>query len=677
MLLRAAPVLLALCLASACATRPSGAPELSNTSLLGNDALYSPSHREGFSMLVYTEDPLEPANRVSLRLTKGTLDFVVQPLALGYRAVVPEPAREAIDRASYNLTYPGRLVSLLLQGRLRDGAEETARFLVNTTLGFAGLLDPAEPLGLDTHAEDVGQAFGSWGIGPGPYLFLPLLGPSNARDLVGRLFDTALDPASYLLGATLGLAFNTFSLRVDDYRDLSASEADWYVPIRTFWAIRREAEVEDYTIPASAFAASDPEPSLGLLKLAVADPGFPRRARERCVTLAGNGEKLRYSLWLQPEPAPLVFLLPGIGAHRRGTAAVAMAELAFSRGFSVVALSSVFQAEVQLTALRSPYPGYSPHDAADLGAALAAIQAQLDASHPGRVTHTSLLGLSLGALEALHVAAQSAPAGEAEGPSAAGLPLARIVAVNPPVDLRRAAQRFDDFFDAPLRWPAHERDRRVLELGKKALVLATKDLEDPRLPFDRIESQFLIGLNGRDTIHNAMLAIRRRTGRELSLQPTVDPQRGPLLAEVNHSSFSAYVEHLVLPRLLAGEPDATSPDALLARSGLREIGPALARDARVRVLTNQDDFLLAPDDLAWLRDTLGERVRVFPAGGHLGNLWMPEVQDAIIDALGPTPPASSTERPQEAPARGTLLARRRAPRLVATGVPHDVEPGRR
>jgi pimeloyl-ACP methyl ester carboxylesterase len=319
-----------------------------------------------------------------------------------------------------------------------------------------------------------------------------------------------------------------------------------------------------------------------------------------------------------------------------------MAEVAWRHGFSVVALSSVFQPEVQLTALRSPYPGYSPHDAADLRAALEAIHAQLAASRPGHITRTSLLGLSLGALEALHLAAQSAAADGAAGPDATGFRLERIVAVNPPVDLGRAAQRFDDFFDAPLRWPAHERDRRVLELGKKALALASAQLEDPRLPFDRIESQFLIGLNGRDSVHNAMVAIHRRTGRGLSLQPLVDPQRGPLLAEVNQSSFSAYVEHLVLPRLLASGPDATSSATLLARSGLREIGPALARDARVRVFTSQDDFLLGGDDLAWLQDTLGARVEVFPAGGHLGNLWRPEVQQAIVDALDAPGPARTS-----------------------------------
>ncbi len=622
--MKAALLALAL-LASACATTAPSEPELSNTAVLGNDALYAPSYGEGFSMLVYTHDPLERANRFSLRLTKAALDWVVAPVALGYRTVVPKPARAAVGRFSYNLMYPDRIVSLLLQGRAKDGAEETGRFLMNSTLGLLGLFDPAEHAGLDTFPEDVGQAFGRWGIPAGPYLFLPMLGPSNARDAVGRVFDTALDPSTYFTGATFALGFNSFSLRVDDYRDLSAVEADWYVPVRTYWAIRRESEVENYTIPASAFETSDPEPSLGLLKFSPKDPSFGRRAKERKLALAHRGGAvLRYSLWLQREPAPLLFLLPGIGSHRRASTSVALAELAFARGWSVVALSSVFQPEVQLTALRAPYPGYAPHDAADLRNALEAIRAYLEAWRPGRVQAVSLLGVSLGASHALHIAAR--PEGS--------LHFERIVAVNPPVDFLRAASRFDEFFDAPLRWPADERDRRVLEIGKKALALFSGEVSDPRLPFDRIESEFLIGLNGRDAVHNAMVAIRHATGRGLRLEPELDPERGWLLDAVNHSSFDAYVRHLVVPHFLATEGAATTVNSLLEGSGLRGIGAALAADPRVSVLTNADDFLLVPEDVLWLRTTLGERATVFPVGGHLGNLWVPEVQEAIFAALG-------------------------------------------
>jgi pimeloyl-ACP methyl ester carboxylesterase len=282
---------------------------------------------------------------------------------------------------------------------------------------------------------------------------------------------------------------------------------------------------------------------------------------------------------------------------------------------------------VQLTVLRAPFPGYAPQDAEDLRAALAAILSDLEEWRPGRVQSVSLLGLSLGGAHALHIASQPEPAD--------GLRFERIVAVNPPVDFLRAASRFDDFFDAPLRWPADERDGRVLELGKKVLTLLDGEVSDPRLPFDRTESEFLIGLNGRDSVRNAMVGIEQATGRGVQMGPELDPARGWLLAEMNHSSFEIYVRHLVVPHFLETDrAGAADVESLLEASGLRGLAAALSSDARVRVFTNQDDFLLSAEDVAWLRETLGERASVFPQGGHLGNLWVPEVQEAILDALG-------------------------------------------
>jgi pimeloyl-ACP methyl ester carboxylesterase len=141
-----------------------------------------------------------------------------------------------------------------------------------------------------------------------------------------------------------------------------------------------------------------------------------------------------------------------------------------------------------------------------------------------------------------------------------------------------------------------------------------------------------------------MVAIARATGRGLRLEPELDPARGWLLEEVNHSSFDGYVRHLVLPHFLEAGQAAASVESLLEASGLRGLASALAADERVRVVTNADDFLLAPEDVAWLEQTLGARATVFPEGGHLGNLWVPEVQEAILRALA----GSSNEPPRQA-----------------------------
>jgi hypothetical protein len=156
----------------------------------------------------YVDDPIRPANEVSLNVTRPVLDWIVVPVAKGYRLVVPPPVRHSLDRFAYNATFPGRCVSLLLQGELRKSASETGRFLTNTTVGVAGLFDPASQIGIDTYREDVGQAFARWGIGAGAYLFIPLVGPSSARDAVGGAFDLALNPFIWLPIPGVSLFFN-------------------------------------------------------------------------------------------------------------------------------------------------------------------------------------------------------------------------------------------------------------------------------------------------------------------------------------------------------------------------------------------------------------------------------------------------------------------------------------
>ena len=202
----------------------------------------------------------------------------MRPAAIGWRAVFPKPVRTSIDNFAYNLNFPDRFVSLLLQGKVIKAGTETGNFLVNTTAGIVGFFDVAKPLGIPTYKEDVGQAFGKWGIGPGFYFFIPLLGPSSGRDTVGKVFDVALSPATWV--PTYGIPFvvftvNGFSSRINTYDMMTESGMDLYLPIRTLWAVNRDIAVTDYQIPESAWTDADPNPSLGVMLTKLDDPNFP------------------------------------------------------------------------------------------------------------------------------------------------------------------------------------------------------------------------------------------------------------------------------------------------------------------------------------------------------------------------------------------------------------------
>lgn len=141
-------------------------------------------------------DPLEPLNRVTFQVNDFVIMNLVKPLADGYQAVTPDPVEAAASNFFRNLKFPVRLVGNLLQGRVKGALTETGRFAVNSTVGIAGLFTPADSIdGLaPIPSEDIGQALGSWGIGEGPYLILPLFGPSNLRDFGGFIADRAVNP---------------------------------------------------------------------------------------------------------------------------------------------------------------------------------------------------------------------------------------------------------------------------------------------------------------------------------------------------------------------------------------------------------------------------------------------------------------------------------------------------
>lgn len=153
---------------------------------------------EDLEGVVEVSDPIEPVNRVIFKFNDFFLTNVMKPISKGYNAVTTKTIRQGADNFFYNLRYPVRVSGNLLQGRLDGAWTETRRFALNTTAGLGGVLDLAsETEGLEKiPSEDVGQAFASWGVGEGPYLVIPFIGPSNVRDGLGLIGDGAVHPLS-------------------------------------------------------------------------------------------------------------------------------------------------------------------------------------------------------------------------------------------------------------------------------------------------------------------------------------------------------------------------------------------------------------------------------------------------------------------------------------------------
>ena len=202
-------------------------------------------------------DPLEPLNRSIFKVNEAVDFIVIRPISATYRQVVPDPLQEMVTNFLRNLATPVTLLNELLQGDW-EGAEVAAtRFFLNSTVGLAGLIDIA---GYNTpelahRSEDFGQTLGVWGVGDGPYLVLPLLGPTNLRDGVGRIVDTASDPLTYVDDETitwtrLGLtAVDARARSLDALDEIQGSSIDFYAAIRSLYWQNRRSEIFDGAPP--------------------------------------------------------------------------------------------------------------------------------------------------------------------------------------------------------------------------------------------------------------------------------------------------------------------------------------------------------------------------------------------------------------------------------------------
>ncbi len=200
-------------------------------------------------------DPFESFNRSVFAFNDAVDQAVLKPVAKGYEAVVPRPARDMVGNFFGNLADLWTAANQLLQGKPAEAFSDLSRFVVNTTFGFGGIADVASEMGFEKHDEDFGQTLGVWGVPSGPYLVLPLLGPSSFRDAPARGLDMVADPLNEI--GSRGQANNLWLTRLIDGRArlfpaervLEGAALDKYSFTRDAWLQRRRNQVHDGNPP--------------------------------------------------------------------------------------------------------------------------------------------------------------------------------------------------------------------------------------------------------------------------------------------------------------------------------------------------------------------------------------------------------------------------------------------
>lgn len=253
------------------------------------------------SMAQAFADPYEKTNRKLYAFNKKLDHYALLPAAHVYRAVIPAAARHGVSNGLSNLDEPVSFINAVLQGKVKQAFRTFDRFMINSVLGVAGLVDVATNLGRPQEKEDFGQTFAVWGIKSGPYLMLPLLGPSTVRDGVGLAVEFALDPVPYARNAVVHWKFidsvGLFGLKAIDKRSqlidvdadgLLAGSLDEYATVRSAFLQHRQSQVydgnppdEDEAVPDAPLApgatpqSTPPAPSAGDTPVAADSPAAP------------------------------------------------------------------------------------------------------------------------------------------------------------------------------------------------------------------------------------------------------------------------------------------------------------------------------------------------------------------------------------------------------------------
>jgi ABC-type transporter lipoprotein component MlaA len=625
-------------------------------------------------------DPIEPLNRVMWAFNKELMTGVIKPTSRVYRFVVVKPVRTGIGHFGKNLTYPGRLINNLLQGKWSGARDESYRFVCNTTVGVAGFFDVASKWKIPKSDADFGQTFGQWGWKPQCFLMLPIYGPSNERDTLGLAADTAANPLIYIapykfvannpltyLGPYTYLSYvvmyNDLADSVGEYVRFSQAEMDPYSEIQYAWTFARENRVADFQVKGKQDEAS--LETIESVFFTFKDPEFPGHGKTRSVRIPATGRKLKFTFWLQPGKANVVYIVPGLGSHRLAEPSLALAELVYKNGFSAVCVSSPFNSEFMEHASTAAMPAYLPVDGHDLHVALTEIDHRLHALYPDRLGNRALMGYSMGAFESLFVAAteptnpppsdfgvpqsrDQLPVRRSLGKGGPLIKFDRVVAINTPVRMTYGISKLDEFYQAPLDWPVAERTDDIENTFLKVAALSKLSLT-PRssLPFNAIESKFLIGMTFRFMLRDIIFSSQRRNNQGVLQHPIRNFRREPVYQEILQYSYQDYFEKFAIPYYQTRGMASPAAEALEKAGDLRTYDAGLRANPKIRVIVNQNDFLLEPEDLAWLHATFApEQLTVFAQGGHLGNLSNLTVQKAILAALTPMrPPDPKPEEP--------------------------------
>ncbi|HEY7166610.1 MAG TPA: hypothetical protein VIB79_18700 [Candidatus Binatia bacterium] len=389
------------------------------------------------------------------------------------------------------------------------------------------------------------------------------------------------------------------------------------------------AEADSYNYPyhdpylatVTASILNDDGPDARLKSESVRVPALA--GRNQLPTLEGRGD-MGVALYRQNRPAPLLFILSGIGTNPYFGVATYLARLFYRQGFHILILPSPMTWNFALSASRTGAPGYAPADARDLYEVMVKALSVIKSRHNVKITRLDFMGLSLGALEGAYLSVIDDEERK--------IGIEKYLLVNPPLDLEYALDKIDEW-DALRGKFGVEKSKGTVSKAIAILEPFSKENRDDPAVFDKLvrsfssfnreQIQFLIAEDLQTLLPELVYVSQAVHDQKLLTEPQNSLRKR--LREANDLSFAEYNEKIALPRwrVQTGERDATL-DTFLKKGSLEPILDRLRENPKVQIVHNADDCLTDRRSIEKLQEALGEQLVVYPYGGHLGNLWYSE-----------------------------------------------------
>ena len=630
-------------------------------------------------------DPLEGFNRSMFEVDSVIMDYIARPLGWIWTSILPRPVIQCIENACHNLAFPGRLISSLGSAEWECAGVETGRFLLNSTVGIAGLFDPAEYwFHLYKTDADFGRMFATWGIDPGCRLIIPGSKHINVRDDVGSIFDYLLDIRTYLPYSSWAYINNVVALH-PQFVNVIKGSADPYRTYVMMSLLNRELQLDKWYYDYAKDVYHDRLPelppdqgtsmpenlhgrrkvlegyhSLGPVadtlraiyfvpqkdrdwwyaRLSIFNSDFEDKIHTRKVKVGLDPERsrLRYGFFEAPKPKDenevrpekLAIIIPGIGSIYNGQTALATAEEFYNAGYSVVLVDNGFNWRF-MVGTDGRLPGYTPHEAANMRLVLQKILADLREDEKIKDPRIVLTGWSMGGIELCHIAAME----EKENT----LGISRYLPINPPADLVHTLKTVDAYAAGTKDWTFDDAVEKVSTGAGLQYVLTDRVIPplDPEKPetFSRpplVEddtARFFVAF----ALQSCLAEVLEKTQCEGKYPlpgieaPCTMFNREDFYREIGEVGFMEYITRFLFPQMGKGIDEL---DTLAAESGLRAVESTLKNNKSVRMIHAWDDILINDADRKFLDETLGDRITWFSNGGHCGQFYTKAFREELL-----------------------------------------------